>query len=48
MQKKRKRPGNEDNGGAAILEQMRVVQLESRKQRNEQLKEMIQLAKGEQ
>lgn len=47
MQKKRKRSGNEyeNNDGAAILEQMRADQLESRKQRNEHLKEMIQLAK---
>ncbi|KAK1352900.1 NAM-associated domain-containing protein [Heracleum sosnowskyi] len=47
MEKKRKRMGNEydDNGSAAILEQMRADQLESRKQRNEHLQEMIQLAK---
>lgn len=47
MEKKRKRLGNEydDNGSAAILEQIRADQLESRKQRNEHLKEMIQLAK---
>lgn len=47
LQKKRKRPGMDcdDNSGAAILEQMRVELLESRKQRNEHLKEMMQLAK---
>ncbi|WOH03761.1 hypothetical protein DCAR_0623161 [Daucus carota subsp. sativus] len=46
MEKKRKRSENEhDDGGAAILEQMRADQLESKKQRNEHLKEMIQLAK---
>lgn len=45
MQKKRKRPGNEGNDGVVILEQIRADQLESRKQRNEHLKEMIQLAK---
>ncbi|KAK1365172.1 hypothetical protein POM88_040733 [Heracleum sosnowskyi] len=47
LQKKRKKPGEcGDNGGATILEQMRVELLESRKQRTEHLKEMIQLAKG--
>ncbi|KAK1378794.1 hypothetical protein POM88_025538 [Heracleum sosnowskyi] len=47
MEKKKKRMGNEydDNGAAAILEQIRTDQLESRKQRYERLKEMIQLAK---
>ncbi|KAK1388008.1 hypothetical protein POM88_016186 [Heracleum sosnowskyi] len=45
-EKKRKRSENEqDDGGAAILEQIRADQLESKKQRNEHLKEMVQLAK---
>ena len=34
-----------DDGGAAILEKMRADQLESRKQRNEHLTELLQLAK---
>ncbi|KAL1803925.1 hypothetical protein ACET3Z_032572 [Daucus carota] len=46
IERKRKRSENEhDDGGAAILEQMRADHLESKKQRNEHLKEMIQLAK---
>ncbi|KAK1398666.1 NAM-associated domain-containing protein [Heracleum sosnowskyi] len=46
IEKKRKRSKNEhDDGGAAILEQLRADHLESKKQRNEHLKEMIQLAK---
>ena len=47
IQKKRKKMESEyaDDGGAAILEKMRADQLESRKQRNEHLKELLQLAK---
>lgn len=46
LQKKRKRSGIEcdDIDGAAILEQIRVELLESTKQKNEHLKEMMQLA----
>ncbi|XP_017230111.2 glutathione S-transferase T3 isoform X2 [Daucus carota subsp. sativus] len=47
IQKKRKKLDNEfgDYGGAAILEKMMADQNECRKQRNEHLKEMRQLAK---
>ncbi|KAK1380061.1 hypothetical protein POM88_026805 [Heracleum sosnowskyi] len=45
IEKKRKKLENEHDDGVAILEQMRADQLESKKQRNEHLKEMILLAK---
>lgn len=47
IQKKRKKFDNEcgEDDGVAILEKIRADQSESKKQRNEYLKEMLQLAK---